>query len=104
MREVYAVFKDEEKKYATGPFEPLVLDLVQGLSDIASNVYKDEFLSVELDDNRIRVLRKPKNVMVICVSKNDCEHQMEFLYRVYGVCKAYENFGLMDILVGRYFD
>ncbi len=98
---MYAVIKDGERKYATGPFEPLALDLVLGLSDIASNVYKDELLCVEFDGNRIEVLAKPKNVVIVCVGRNDCEH-MELVYRLYRVCKAYEDFGLMEILMGRY--
>lgn len=102
MRDAMAIFKKGEKIYSIGPFDPLILDAVTGLEEMARNAYRDELLYIEVNGWIISSLSGIDDVFIILISKRIDMEKLRHAYDSYRVCVAYEDIKLMDVLVGMY--
>lgn len=102
MEEVVAVFRKSKEIYSTGPFDPLVLDAVTGLSEMARNAYEDEFLHLETGGWIISLLGGANGVSVVSIGRSVDTARLRHVYESYRVCLAYGDIKLMDTLVGMY--
>ncbi|CAD25677.1 hypothetical protein [Encephalitozoon cuniculi GB-M1] len=102
MREAVAVFKKNKKVYSVGPFDPLVLDAVVGLKEMAKKAYEDEFLRIEAGGWVIGSLSGTGDVTIILVSRNVDLEKLRHVYESYRVCVAYGDIQMMDTLLSMY--
>ncbi|KAG5859232.1 hypothetical protein KMI_08g13690 [Encephalitozoon hellem] len=102
MRDAIAVFKKKRKIYSMGPFDPLILDAVAGLEEMARSAYEDELLYIEVNGWMISTLSGIDGVLVILVSRRIDMEKLKYVYESYRICVAYENMSLMDFLIGMY--
>ena len=99
MDEVVAVFRKGSRIYSTGPFDPLVLDAVTGLSEMARNAYGDEFVHLETEGWIVSLLSGAGGVSVVSIGRSVDTGRLQHAYESYRVCVAYGDFTLMDSLV-----
>ncbi|KAL7347353.1 vesicle trafficking protein Sec22B [Encephalitozoon intestinalis] len=102
MKDAMAIFKKNQKIYSTGAFDPLILDAVTGLREMARMAYGDELLYVEARGWVISSLFGVNDVVVILVSRGLDSKKLKHIYESYRVCEAYKDIGLMDILLRMY--
>ncbi|AFN83389.1 hypothetical protein EROM_071380 [Encephalitozoon romaleae SJ-2008] len=102
MRDAMAIFRKGKKVYSIGPFDPLILDAVKGLEEMARNAYGDELLYIEVNGWMISSLSGIDDVFIILISKRIEMEKLKHAYESYRVCVAYENIKLMDVLLSMY--
>lgn len=102
MVETIGIFRGGERIYSSSPLEPLLLDVVSGLNEIARRVYNDELVYLEMDGYNVNSFVGPKDVVVVSVSKDRGRRDLRHIYEAYCVCMAYDDMDLMDVLLSVY--
>jgi hypothetical protein len=94
-----AIVKNRRKVYANRYIDPLLINAIIGLDEIARAVYGDELVYFEMGGYSINCLKTVDGSLIISHSREKRMEDLRCIYEAYSTCVLYDDMSLMNVLL-----